>query len=149
MCLGNSVYSPPHTGVCIAQYESTFNTEAHNTRNYDGSEDFGLFQLNNRYWCGYTRKNECQMSCEGETRGISIIRMKSIPYERRFEYLNNLCYLPTRRLTLSMLIFFFLLCFLALGDIFLYSLLNMQFCNLVKIRFTWYSILYIHLNDLL
>jgi len=37
--------------VCIAQYESTFNTEAINKFNWDGSKDYGLFQLNNKYWC--------------------------------------------------------------------------------------------------
>ncbi|XP_045115264.1 lysozyme C-like isoform X1 [Portunus trituberculatus] len=50
--------------VCIAQYESTFNTKAHNKQNSDGSQDYGLFQLNNKYWCGNTHKNECNMPCE-------------------------------------------------------------------------------------
>ncbi|KAK4296780.1 hypothetical protein Pmani_030753 [Petrolisthes manimaculis] len=50
--------------VCIAQYESTFNTEAINHSNWDGSKDYGLFQLNNRYWCGDEfGKNVCRMPC--------------------------------------------------------------------------------------
>lgn len=50
--------------VCIAQYESTFNTEAINQANWDGSKDYGLFQLNNKYWCGDDYgKNECKMAC--------------------------------------------------------------------------------------
>ncbi|XP_068223066.1 lysozyme C-like [Palaemon carinicauda] len=50
--------------VCIAQYESTFNTEAINHANWDGSKDYGLFQLNNKYWCGEeSGKNECNMPC--------------------------------------------------------------------------------------
>ncbi|MPC27841.1 Lysozyme C, milk isozyme [Portunus trituberculatus] len=58
------VQAYPTPGVCIAQYESTFNTKAHNKQNSDGSQDYGLFQLNNKYWCGNTHKNECNMPCE-------------------------------------------------------------------------------------
>nr|ADM33941.1 lysozyme [Scylla paramamosain]QCC62348.1 c-type lysozyme [Scylla paramamosain] len=49
--------------VCIAQFESTFNTAAINHHNYDHSKDFGLFQLNSRYWCGDKGKNVCKMPC--------------------------------------------------------------------------------------
>ncbi|KAG7164099.1 Lysozyme C-like [Homarus americanus] len=54
------------TGVCIAEFESTFNTEAINTINWDGSYDYGLFQLNNKYWCkddNKKGKNVCKMAC--------------------------------------------------------------------------------------
>ena len=54
------------SGVCIAQYESTFNTAAVNDRNWDGSKDYGLFQLSNKYWCDDEyEKNECRTSCQG------------------------------------------------------------------------------------
>ncbi|XP_042230734.1 lysozyme C-like [Homarus americanus] len=52
--------------VCIAEFESTFNTEAINTINWDGSYDYGLFQLNNKYWCkddNKKGKNVCKMAC--------------------------------------------------------------------------------------
>ncbi|XP_069959715.1 lysozyme C-like [Cherax quadricarinatus] len=52
--------------VCIAQYESTFNTEAVNHGNWDGSKDYGLFQLSNKFWCqdgNWQGKNVCKMSC--------------------------------------------------------------------------------------
>lgn len=50
--------------VCIAQYESTFNSGAINHFNWDGSKDYGLFQLNNKYWCGADYgKNVCKMPC--------------------------------------------------------------------------------------
>lgn len=39
------------TWVCIAEFESTFNTSAINTGNWDGSSDHGLFQLSNKFWC--------------------------------------------------------------------------------------------------
>nr|AYP74900.1 lysozyme [Neocaridina davidi] len=50
--------------VCVAQYESTFNTEAINQANWDGSKDYGLFQLSNKYWCDDAYgKNECRIPC--------------------------------------------------------------------------------------
>lgn len=55
--------------VCIAEHESTFNTEAVNRfKNWDGSKDYGLFQLNNKYWCkdedeNPAFQNVCSMPC--------------------------------------------------------------------------------------
>ncbi|XP_047499806.1 lysozyme C-like isoform X1 [Penaeus chinensis] len=50
--------------TCIAEYESTFNSAAINTANWDGSKDYGLFQLNNKYWCGDEYgKNVCGIPC--------------------------------------------------------------------------------------
>lgn len=60
------LFSPP--GTCIAEYESTFNSAAVNTANWDGSKDYGLFQLNNNYWCGDEYgKNVCGIPCSGES----------------------------------------------------------------------------------
>ncbi|PSN47213.1 Lysozyme c-1 [Blattella germanica] len=51
--------------VCIAQFESSYNSQAVNNYNTDGSHDYGLFQLNDRYWCthGYPG-NGCNVQCE-------------------------------------------------------------------------------------
>uniref|UniRef100_A0A671EGB6 Uncharacterized protein n=1 Tax=Rhinolophus ferrumequinum TaxID=59479 RepID=A0A671EGB6_RHIFE len=35
--------------VCVAQYESNFNTRAFNGKNGNGSSDYGIFQLNNKW----------------------------------------------------------------------------------------------------
>ncbi|XP_012261627.2 lysozyme C-like [Athalia rosae] len=40
------------TWVCIAFHESRFDTSAIGRANGDRSWDHGLFQLNDRYWCG-------------------------------------------------------------------------------------------------
>ncbi|NXL95656.1 LYSC protein, partial [Alectura lathami] len=52
--------------VCTAKYESNFNTQATN-RNTDGSTDYGILQINSRWWCddGKTpgTKNVCRTSC--------------------------------------------------------------------------------------
>ncbi|NWZ21155.1 LYSC1 protein, partial [Asarcornis scutulata] len=52
--------------VCAANYESSFNTQATN-RNTDGSTDYGILQINSRWWCddGKTprAKNACGIPC--------------------------------------------------------------------------------------
>ncbi|XP_055380046.1 lysozyme C-like [Condylostylus longicornis] len=51
--------------VCIAEFESSFNTRAINHNNVDGSWDWGLFQINDRYWCdgGKPTSNGCGVNC--------------------------------------------------------------------------------------
>ncbi|XP_053646206.2 lysozyme C-like isoform X1 [Cherax quadricarinatus] len=52
--------------VCIAEFESRFNTAAINPYNYDGSKDYGIFQINSMYWCwDGTRggRNLCGIRC--------------------------------------------------------------------------------------
>ncbi|KAM8804283.1 lysozyme C, milk isozyme-like [Rhynchonycteris naso] len=52
--------------VCMAQHESDFNTEAFNGKNDNGSSDYGLFQLNNRWWCSDSKHpsvNACATTC--------------------------------------------------------------------------------------
>uniref|UniRef100_A0A224Y095 lysozyme n=1 Tax=Panstrongylus lignarius TaxID=156445 RepID=A0A224Y095_9HEMI len=52
--------------VCLAAAESSLNTHRTN-KNRNGSTDYGLFQINNMYWCttpGYaSRSNECRTTC--------------------------------------------------------------------------------------
>ncbi|KAK8724280.1 hypothetical protein OTU49_011317 [Cherax quadricarinatus] len=51
--------------VCIAQYESGFNTAAFN-RNRNGSKDYGIFQINSMYWCRDDtrgKSNSCGIQC--------------------------------------------------------------------------------------
>ncbi|XP_036334422.1 lysozyme 1 [Rhagoletis pomonella] len=55
--------------LCIAQYESRYNTHVVGNRNADGSSDYGLFQISGRYWCQpdngtkYYAFNECNVKC--------------------------------------------------------------------------------------
>lgn len=37
--------------LCIAEYESRFNTHVIGSRNLDGSLDYGIFQISDKYWC--------------------------------------------------------------------------------------------------
>lgn len=53
--------------TCIAQYESSYNTAAVGPTNYNGSNDYGIFQINDYWWCqpasGKFSYNECALSC--------------------------------------------------------------------------------------
>uniref|UniRef100_A0A240PLP5 Glycosyl hydrolases family 22 (GH22) domain-containing protein n=1 Tax=Anopheles christyi TaxID=43041 RepID=A0A240PLP5_9DIPT len=51
--------------MCLVQHESGFNTAALNTKNSNGSRDYGIFQINNRFWCaeGRAGANECKLQC--------------------------------------------------------------------------------------
>lgn len=56
------------TYVCIAFAESSFNTDAIGRQNFDDdSTDYGIFQINNRWWCSdgkYPSKNGCHVRCQ-------------------------------------------------------------------------------------
>lgn len=51
--------------VCLVKHESSYNTKAVN--NNGPSRDYGIFQINSKYWCedGKTSgsKNACRISC--------------------------------------------------------------------------------------
>uniref|UniRef100_A0A8C2N5X8 lysozyme n=1 Tax=Cricetulus griseus TaxID=10029 RepID=A0A8C2N5X8_CRIGR len=53
--------------VCLAQHESNYNTQATNYNRKDQSTDYGIFQINSRYWCndGKTPRavNACGIPC--------------------------------------------------------------------------------------
>ncbi|XP_068130521.1 lysozyme C-1-like isoform X3 [Hyperolius riggenbachi] len=55
-----------HGGICLAYYESSYNTAAVN--NNGPSRDYGIFQINSKWWCndGKTRGavNACHISCQ-------------------------------------------------------------------------------------
>ncbi|XP_062136347.1 lysozyme B [Drosophila sulfurigaster albostrigata] len=55
--------------LCIADFESRFNTHVVGQSNADGSKDYGLFQISDRYWCAppsntsYYAFNGCNVNC--------------------------------------------------------------------------------------
>lgn len=53
--------------ICIAKHESTFNSKAVGPVNSDGSRDYGIFQINDKYWCtppaGAFSHNLCNVKC--------------------------------------------------------------------------------------
>uniref|UniRef100_A0A8W4FJK9 lysozyme n=1 Tax=Sus scrofa TaxID=9823 RepID=A0A8W4FJK9_PIG len=87
--------------VCLAKWESDFNTKAinHNV----GSTDYGIFQINSRYWCndGKTPKavNACHISCKG-WHGELIVRTKMS--RSTFGVANCNCAVFLLQLTLSL-----------------------------------------------
>ncbi|XP_017137331.1 lysozyme D-like [Drosophila miranda] len=53
--------------TCIAEHESSYRTGVVGPENYNGSNDYGIFQINDYYWCappsGRFSYNECGLSC--------------------------------------------------------------------------------------
>ncbi|XP_054859563.1 lysozyme C, milk isozyme-like [Eublepharis macularius] len=52
--------------ICMAYYESRFNSRAVGRPNSDGSRDYGIFQINSRWWCSNGKgktANGCRKSC--------------------------------------------------------------------------------------
>ncbi|XP_034103458.1 lysozyme B-like [Drosophila albomicans] len=54
--------------TCIAEHESSYRTGVVGPPNSDGSNDYGIFQINDRYWCqppnGKKSSNGCGLSCK-------------------------------------------------------------------------------------
>ncbi|KAH8402838.1 hypothetical protein KR222_002259, partial [Zaprionus bogoriensis] len=51
------------TWVCIAEHESRLDTAAVGRLNADGSEDHGIFQISDLYWCGSGGGKGCGIDC--------------------------------------------------------------------------------------
>lgn len=53
--------------VCLAKHESNFNSNVVGPVNSNGSRDYGIFQINDRYWCkvGYIG-GDCKIDCNSK-----------------------------------------------------------------------------------
>ncbi|XP_013149147.1 PREDICTED: lysozyme-like [Papilio polytes] len=51
--------------VCLVESESSRRTDVIGKPNSDGSRDYGLFQINNKYWCSTTNipGKDCNVTC--------------------------------------------------------------------------------------
>lgn len=60
--------------VCLVTSESGLNTAAKNTKNSNGSYDWGIFQINDKYWCMRDRAgNDCNIKCSGKLEALNLI----------------------------------------------------------------------------
>ncbi|XP_062410857.1 uncharacterized protein LOC134101272 [Sardina pilchardus] len=61
--------------MCLIEHESQYDSEAKNPYNSDGSTDYGIFQINNRFWCKDPNfrgdGNGCGVSCSDLVRDIN------------------------------------------------------------------------------
>lgn len=56
--------------VCLVKGESAFNSSAIGGPNSNGSSDWGLFQINDNYWCTLEGAgNDCNVNCYGKKKG--------------------------------------------------------------------------------
>lgn len=86
--------------VCLVDAESSFQTHVKGGPNSDGSYDYGLFQISDRYWCnpGDHPGKGCNVRCNGE------LPCKLLCKEEKFEshrqrshwYINDLGYIVVR-----------------------------------------------------
>ncbi|KAM3848168.1 lysozyme C, milk isozyme-like [Vipera latastei] len=56
--------------VCMAYHESHYDTKAVSPINDNGSRDYGIFQINSRYWCNNNQgrtANGCNKPCSAFT----------------------------------------------------------------------------------
>ncbi|XP_076139400.1 lysozyme C-like [Alosa pseudoharengus] len=62
-------------GMCLIEHESQYESEAKGPKNDDGSTDYGIFQINNNFWCKDPnfdgRANGCGVSCSELVRDIN------------------------------------------------------------------------------
>jgi lysozyme C len=53
--------------MCLVKHESSFNSGVKGGPNSDGSYDYGIFQINSRYWCRPGKRGgECNIECESK-----------------------------------------------------------------------------------
>ncbi|XP_065368258.1 lysozyme 1-like [Calliphora vicina] len=54
--------------TCLAKYESSYKKDLVGPVNENGSKDYGIFQINSKYWCkpsdGSTSYNLCKVNCD-------------------------------------------------------------------------------------
>ncbi|XP_015597739.1 lysozyme isoform X2 [Cephus cinctus] len=63
--LHEKITSSFYQGVCLVENESARNTSAIGGPNSNGSYDYGLFQINGKYWCAEgVNGGDCNMKCE-------------------------------------------------------------------------------------
>ncbi|KAG5671031.1 hypothetical protein PVAND_001249 [Polypedilum vanderplanki] len=50
--------------ACLVQHESSYNSKAKGGPNKNGSYDYGIFQINSKYWCGIGKVGgDCKINC--------------------------------------------------------------------------------------
>jgi hypothetical protein len=65
--------------MCLVEHESLFNSRAKGGPNDDGSYDYGIFQINSRYWCQPGKRGgECNIECESKFIFINFHFLKNL-----------------------------------------------------------------------
>ena len=57
--------------VCLVKFESSYNSKAKGKMNTNGSFDWGIFQINDKYWCSVGKNGkDCNANCNSKLRLI-------------------------------------------------------------------------------
>ena len=58
-----------YSGLCLTKWESSYNTKATNYNPSSESTDYGIFQINSKWWCKTPKAVDgCHVSHSGKTR---------------------------------------------------------------------------------
>ena len=50
--------------MCLVKHESSYNSRTKGPRNKNGSYDYGIFQINDKYWCKVgSAGGDCNIDC--------------------------------------------------------------------------------------
>jgi hypothetical protein len=53
--------------MCLVKHESSYNSRTKGTQNRNRSFDWGIFQINDKYWCGDgTSDGDCNIDCNSK-----------------------------------------------------------------------------------
>ena len=52
-----------NSGVCLARWESEYDSSVIGKLNWDGSEDHGLFQISDKWWCARKEEDRWDKGC--------------------------------------------------------------------------------------
>lgn len=54
-------------GICLVQHESGFRSDRKGRQNRNKSYDWGIFQINDKYWCKVGRAGgDCNIDCNSK-----------------------------------------------------------------------------------
>lgn len=52
---------------CLVKHESSYNSRTRGPKNSNGSYDYGIFQINDKYWCKVGKPGgDCNIDCNSE-----------------------------------------------------------------------------------
>lgn len=52
---------------CLVKHESSYNSSVRGPKNSNGSYDYGIFQINDKYWCKVGKPGgDCNIDCNSE-----------------------------------------------------------------------------------
>lgn len=72
---------------CLVRYESSYNSKTKGKMNSNGSYDYGIFQINSKYWCGIGKEaGDCNIDCNSRFTLINLRSKFKFNFRSRISY---------------------------------------------------------------